>query len=142
MAAVERGFLIFGVFCYNTVVNKEKPMPYSEVFLGEMKKRLLEEKGNLEKELGVFAKEGKGGHYEAQKPERGDVYDENAQEVTELQNEFSVEPTLEKRLARVQKALKRMEDGSYGMCDGEMTPEARLEADPSAGALETRDEME
>lgn len=117
-------------------------MPYSEAFLGEMKKRLQEEKGNLEKELGSFSKKGKAGHFEATKPEVGDVYDENAQEVTELQNELSIEPTLEKRLARVEKALARLNDGTYGICDGAETSEARLEADPSAGALEHSDETE
>lgn len=115
-------------------------MPYSEAFLEEMKKRLMSEKGELENELSGFAKKDKGGNYVAEKPEVGDVYDENAQEVTEYQNELSVEPTLQKRLDRVNKALSRLEDGTYGMCDGEMTQEARLEADPSAGALETRDE--
>ncbi len=117
-------------------------MPYSEAFLGEMKKRLLSEKEQLENDLSGFAKKGKGETYVTEKPEVGDVYDENAQEVTEYQNELSVEPTLEKRLTRVNKALARLEDGTYGMCDGETTPEARLEADPSAGAIETRDELE
>lgn len=117
-------------------------MSYSEAFLGEMKKRLLEEKEQLEKELGTFAKKGKGQDFVSEKPEVGDEEDENAQEVTEYQNELSVESTLEVRLARVVRALARIEEGSYGMCDGEATPEARLEADPSAGALETRNEVE
>lgn len=117
-------------------------MAYSDAFLGEMKKRLEEEKLQLEKDLGSFATKGKGGNYTSQKPEVGEVDDENAQEVAQYQNELSVESTLEKRLRRVLKALERMKDGSYGMCDGELTSEARLEADPSAGAQETRDEME
>jgi RNA polymerase-binding transcription factor DksA len=116
-------------------------MAYSDVFLGEMKKRLEAEKAQLEKDLGSFGHKGKGGNYVAEKPEVGEIADENAQEVTEYNNELSVEPTLEKRLRRVNKALVRISDGSYGMCDGEPTSEERLEADPSAGALEMRDEV-
>lgn len=130
------------VFCYNEGINKESYMPYSDAFLGEMKKRLQEEKQQLEKELGSFTHKGKSDHYISEKPEVGELDDENAQEVAQYQNELSVEPTLEKRLRRVNKALARLTDGTYGVCDDTETPEARLEADPSAGAIEHRDEME
>ncbi|TSC60868.1 MAG: DnaK suppressor protein [Parcubacteria group bacterium Gr01-1014_107] len=53
-----------------------------------------------------------------------EAYDENAGVLNEL----------ELRLANVKKALKRIENGSYGTCevDGETIDKERLEANPAA----------
>ena len=46
----------------------------------------------------------------------------------------TVEQTLEKRLQSVERALQKIEEGTYGICDdtGEQIPKGRLEAIPEA----------
>ena len=46
----------------------------------------------------------------------------------------TVEQTLERRLRNVERALQKMEEGTYGICDdtGEPIPRGRLEAVPEA----------
>jgi DnaK suppressor protein len=46
----------------------------------------------------------------------------------------TVEQTLEKRLQSVERALQKIEEGTYGICDdtGEPIPKGRLEAIPEA----------
>jgi len=46
----------------------------------------------------------------------------------------TVEQTMEKRLQSVDRALQKIEEGTYGICDdtGELIPRGRLEAMPEA----------
>jgi DnaK suppressor protein len=46
----------------------------------------------------------------------------------------TVEQTMEKRLEAVERALQKVEEGTYGICDdtGEAIPKGRLEAIPEA----------
>jgi DnaK suppressor protein len=46
----------------------------------------------------------------------------------------TVEQTMEKRLGAVERALQKVEEGTYGLCDdtGEAIPKGRLEAMPEA----------
>ena len=46
----------------------------------------------------------------------------------------TVEQTMEKRLESVDRALQKIEEGTYGICDdtGELIPRGRLEAIPEA----------
>jgi DnaK suppressor protein len=46
----------------------------------------------------------------------------------------TVEQTMEKRLESVDRALQKIEEGTYGICDdtGELIPRGRLEAMPEA----------
>lgn len=46
----------------------------------------------------------------------------------------TVEQTMEKRLEAVERALQKVEEGTYGICDdtGEAIPKGRLEAMPEA----------
>jgi DnaK suppressor protein len=46
----------------------------------------------------------------------------------------TVEQTIEKRLESVDRALQKIEEGTYGICDdtGELIPRGRLEAIPEA----------
>jgi DnaK suppressor protein len=66
--------------------------------------------------------------------EIGNEEGENASEVEQFGNELSVAEDLEARLRKVQAALTRVEDGSYGKCSvgGEEIEEARLAAEPAA----------
>jgi DnaK suppressor protein len=63
----------------------------------------------------------------------GDLAD-RAQPLTTMDMDDSIAEQLEERLARIDRALKRVEDGSYGLSvrSGQPIPEERLEADPAA----------
>jgi DnaK suppressor protein len=63
----------------------------------------------------------------------GDLAD-RAQPLTTMDMDDSIAEQLEERLARIDRALKRVEDGSYGLSvrSGEPIPDERLEADPAA----------
>lgn len=86
--------------------------------LKELKDKLLEEKKKLEEELAVFAKRNPHNptDFNADFPQLGDKEDENASEVAEYSKDLTLERTLEASLRDVNKALARMEDGSYGTC--------------------------
>lgn len=112
-------------------------MAYQQAFLDEMKKRLTEEKQELEKRLGKFASkdEHSKDNYDANFPDRGDESDENAQEVAEYSRDLGVEKVLEKQLHKVNAALEKLDDGTYGVSpDGGEVSVERLEANPAAGA--------
>ncbi|PLX26607.1 hypothetical protein C0581_04205 [Candidatus Parcubacteria bacterium] len=107
-------------------------------FIKTMKETLETEKVKLETELSKFTKKNPNvdGDFEATYPEYGDKSDENAQEITQYLTNKPLEMQLEKMLRDVNKALKNMEDGSYGMCKycDEPIEEKRLEARPTSGA--------
>jgi DnaK suppressor protein len=69
-------------------------------------------------------------------PEYGDKPDENAQEINDYSTNLMTEKVLEKTLEDVEGALKRIEDGSYGICKYCHTPISikRLMARPVASA--------
>jgi DnaK suppressor protein len=69
-------------------------------------------------------------------PEYGDKIDENAQEISEYSTVIMTERVLEKSIEEIDQALKRMEDGEYGICKyckGEIG-EKRLIARPTASS--------
>ncbi|HTL39633.1 MAG TPA: hypothetical protein VL306_02365 [Methylomirabilota bacterium] len=104
--------------------------------IDENKGKLLEEQARLQKILNkddVADSEIPGGH----KPkfsELGSEDGENASEVENFANDLSVTEDLVDRLDRVESALKRIEDGTYGKCmvGGEEIEEARMQAEPTA----------
>jgi RNA polymerase-binding transcription factor DksA len=103
----------------------------------ENKARLLEEQGRLKTILGHEAKfDGKGefpGDYKPEFPEVGNEEGENASEVEQFTNDLGVTENLEEKLARVEAALKKIEEGTYGKCKmGDEIEEERLRAEPSA----------
>jgi DnaK suppressor protein len=63
----------------------------------------------------------------------GDLAD-RAQPLTMVDMDDSIAEQLEDRLARIDRALKRIENGSYGLSvrSGKPIPSERLEADPAA----------
>lgn len=67
-------------------------------------------------------------------PEFGDDEDENANEVAEFANNLSVDNQLAKELRDVNSALKRIEEGTYGIdkYTGEEIEEGRLRARPTS----------
>lgn len=109
-----------------------------KAFLEKMKKNLLTEKERLEKELAQFTK--KNPHnvsdYDADFPLIGDAEDENAAEVATYSDNLTLERTLESSLRDIKDALKRIKEGTYGICRycGKPIDPRRLEARPVSSA--------
>lgn len=89
-----------------------------EKTLAELKKDLLDKKNRLTADLAVFARKSKDikGDFDTKFSQIGDRPDENASEVTMYEDNLGVEHHLEKDLAAIDKALAKMEDGTYGLC--------------------------
>jgi RNA polymerase-binding transcription factor DksA len=110
-------------------------------FIDQQKKRLLKEQTELKARLSRIAKKDPNveGDYDAKFPsyaanEEVDRYYENALEVEDYTNAIGVENILELRLVAVERALQRIEKGTYGTCANckKEQPRARLDADPAA----------
>ena len=104
--------------------------------LEEMKNRLEEKRKSVVEGLESFARENKEikDDFETKFPHLGDHMDENALEVSDYENKLSVEHNLENDLKKIDRALEKIENGSYGLCEkcgGEINPE-RIEALPEA----------
>lgn len=101
----------------------------------ELKNKLSEEKARIENELARFAKPtGVLDDYETKFSDIGKDEGENASEVEEYADNLALENTLEKELKKINNALERMADGTYGICKncGEMIDIERLKAYPAA----------
>lgn len=111
---------------------------FDQSFLEEIKSLLLQEKEKLEHELGQFTKPNPhlSGDFDTTYPEYGDDLEDNAQEVTDYLANKPVELTLEKELRDVVSSLKRMENGTYGICKYCDRPidEKRLRARPTSSS--------
>ena len=98
-------------------------------------KKLEEEKQHLEQLLSRVAKRDKvGGDFHATYPDVGSTEDDNAMEVAMYETNIAEEHDLEDRLNKVIAALRRIENGTYGICavGGEAIPLERLEVAPEA----------
>jgi len=104
--------------------------------LQQFKKILLEEKKTLEKELKEIANKNPNikGDFKTRFPQYGETNDENAQEVADFEKMKSLEYELETKLAKINEALKKIEQGSFGICEicKEPIEEPRLKAMPIA----------
>lgn len=111
---------------------------FTKEFLKQILDILTEKKERLQNELGVFTKPNAHteGDYDAQYPEFGDKEDENAQEIAQFTARKPLEITLEKELRDIDKALKRLDEGKYGICKYCEKPidEKRLLARPTSGS--------
>lgn len=111
---------------------------FSKDFLSKIKTALLAEKENAEKELAKFAKKNSrvAGGYNSSFPEYGDKDDENAAEVAEYAAEIPLEESFEKTLRDSVSALKRIDEGTYGVCKycKKTIDEKRLSARPTSNA--------
>jgi DnaK suppressor protein len=89
--------------------------------LQKLKKSLLEEKAQIELGLGSFAnknpavKDDYQSHFH--KSDQSDTLDEKAHGVTDFEEERAVEQNIELRLKEINEALKKISEGSYGICD-------------------------
>ena len=108
-------------------------------FLEQMKERLVKEKSDLETELSKFAHRNPNAaeaDFQTDFPNLGDKDDENASEVAQFSNNLSLEDELEKALRDVDKALKAIDEGTYGVCKycNQEIDERRLQARPTSGS--------
>ena len=112
-------------------------MAISKEIIAELKQKLIEEKKRLEKELDAIGKPTENpGDYETEFDDIGRDKEDNAIEVDEYSDNVAVESNLERQLKEVSEALKKMEDGAYGICENcnqEIDIE-RLRAYPAAKA--------
>jgi len=106
--------------------------------LATIKKKLEEEKKNLEKELVNFTKKDLRikDNYQSEFPEYGDKEDENAAEVAEYSDRLSLEHALEKQLLDVNKSLDNIAKDKYGICKhcGQPIEEKRLLIRPTSSS--------
>lgn len=112
--------------------------PYSADFLKEIKEKLLKDREKLEKELGVVSTSNPAvpGEHSPTFPDYGTDEGESATEVAEYDTNLQVEQTLETELRDVRKALKHLDEGTYGICKYCHKPieERRLMARPTSGS--------
>ncbi|MBI4121875.1 MAG: TraR/DksA family transcriptional regulator [Parcubacteria group bacterium] len=103
--------------------------------LKEIEAKLLANKKDQETELNKFSSKGDVGR-EANFQNIGSDEDDNAQEVTTFSDQIPLVAELSKHLEDVEKALKKIKDGTYGICKyckKEIDPK-RLLARPDSGS--------
>jgi DnaK suppressor protein len=104
----------------------------------ELKKDLLERKKQILEDIkNIGADDIKDGEEHKLKfPEFGDKADENAQEISEYTTNLATEKVLEKTLRDIDNSLKRIKEGTYGVCKYCKEPigEKRMKARPVASA--------
>lgn len=84
--------------------------------LNKIKDELIKEKERLEKELSQFAQKSKHG-FRVFFKNFGSKEDDHVASVATMDNDISLEKNLEKSLVEVDKALKKVEQGQYGICE-------------------------
>lgn len=107
--------------------------------LEEFKQILLKEKDRLEEELSQFSHRNPKSpttDFNSDFPNLGDSEDENAAEVAQFTDNLSLEDELERALRDVESALKRVENGTYGLCNycKQEIDEKRLAARPTSSS--------
>lgn len=102
--------------------------------LAKIKEQLLTEREQVRSELAKLGGDAEG--HAGVFPEYGDKPDENAQEIDSYTTNLATERILVDNLRDIDSALKRIEDGTYGVCKycGEPINPKRLLARPVASA--------
>lgn len=106
--------------------------------LAELKKALLEKRAKITYQLETFAGKSKDlkGDFDTKFEQIGDRPEENASEVEVYENNLGIEHQLENDLADINLALKKMDEGTYGVCTNCGKPQTidikRLKAFPEA----------
>lgn len=100
----------------------------------KFKEILLNKKDKVISHISKFAKKNQEGKFEVIHEEYGNSDEENSDEIEdEIQNE-SLLNTLNSQLENIDKAIEKVENGSYGKCEscGNPIEEKRLEFNPEA----------
>ncbi len=85
--------------------------------LSEFKALLEAKKARLKEQLeSVSVKSENGDGYEAEFPQYGDSMEDNASEVADYTKNLTFERDLSKEYEDVEKSLKKIEEGKYGIC--------------------------
>ena len=122
------------------MINKKisKTGPFSKKLLEEITAKLKADEVRFKNELAKFGKKNPdiADDYNSKFPDYGDKEDENAAEVAQYSTNLTLEQTLEGMLSDVHKQLKRLEDGTYGICKYCKKPieEKRLLARPTSSS--------
>ena len=108
-----------------------------EISLKKIKKKLEQDKTKIEEQLKGFTKKDKNlkGDWDTIYPRlNNNSLEDEANEVEEYGNLLPVENTLEIELEKINKALKKIKDKKYGLCEECKQPIslARLEVYPQA----------
>ena len=102
----------------------------------ELEKKLRKAKESIEHQLSKFAKKDSNvkNNYRTNFPDIGTQPDESAQEITEYEQNISLEHSLEEELSLIDNALKKIEKGKYGYCENckKEIPYGRLQIRPQA----------
>ena len=107
---------------------------FDEKTIQDLKNKLIQEKNKLETALARIARKSEG-NYEAEFEDFGRDEEDNAEEVEEYAMKVGITETFEKKLEDINLALKKIEDGTYGICENcpnEEIPLERLMVYPSA----------
>jgi len=118
--------------------NKQNSGELDAASLKQIKADLLKQKEQIKKDLADLAR--KDSHEIDNRttafPEYGDKPDENAQEISEYSANMVTEKVLEDSLEDIVGALKRLEEGTYGICKYCQKPISakRLQARPTASS--------
>lgn len=106
--------------------------------LTELKKQLEKRKDDLIKQLKGVGTQTAGAeiNFDATFPQYGDSLEDNAVEVADYAKNLSVEKELERDLRDVEKSLKKMTNGTYGICNycGKEIEPARLKIRPESSS--------
>jgi len=102
----------------------------------ELKEKLTSAKLSIEKQLSKFARKdtNQKDNYRTEFPDIGSQADENAQEITEYEQNISLEHNFEDELKLIGSALEKIEHKKFGTCEicGKDIPYERLEVRPQA----------
>ncbi len=102
-------------------------------FIEQQRQRLQEMKAELERMVQGLEEDQQ---FRAEEEEDFTQHDSGdmSQSLFTREMDATVEQTMEKRLESVERALQKVEEGTYGICDdtGEPIPRERLEAVPEA----------
>ncbi len=116
----------------------EQNSQINKTTLEQIKQELLDRKGEILEDLEDLSREDshEADNRSAKFPEYGDKPDENAQEISEYATTVVTEKILEKTLVDIDKALKSIDAGTYGICKYCNKPinEKRLLARPIASS--------
>lgn len=115
-------------------MSTKKTSAFSPAFLAQIKAFLEEEQTKVTAEVSQFTDHN--GGKDTSFPEYGDNLEDNAQEVTDYLSNKPVEIALEKSLRDIKTALKRVAEGTYGICKYCDKPiaEKRLLARPTSSS--------
>lgn len=102
--------------------------------LNHFKGKLIEERNQIEMELRKIAQKDSDGDYKAKFEDFGREREDNAGEVENYTANLGVTESLEQELDKVNLALKKIENGTYGKCEkcNQEIPQKRLEVYPAA----------